>query len=187
MWFTDPTDTSTITVLLVEIALPGLAVAAAFGALVRPVRWLALSLAALSALVAVLGIGVVVWELWTFRYPLVLPVAAFGTYTQPTLVGLASLVLTCVMIAVAGVLAFWRPGLAAVLFVASAITFVPSVVAPGQDFPVGTSSVVLVAYVLPLLDVGALLLATWWAERRSDRRHRDIAAAAPSVPHTAGT
>lgn len=186
MWFTDPTDTSTIAVLLVEVALLGLAVAGAMGILVRPVRWLARCLAAFSVLVALLGFGEVVWELWTFRYPLVLPQAPFGTYAQPTVMGLVPLLLPSVVVAIAGLLAFWRPGVAGLLFVASAMTFVPSVVAPGEDFPAGTSSVVLVAYVLPLLDVGALLLATWWAERRGHRRQRNIADGAPTVPRMAG-
>ena len=183
MWFTDPSDLSTRAVLLVEVGLLGFALAATFGVLVHPVRWLARCLAALSVPVALAGFGEVVWELWTFRYPLVLPEAPFGTYSQPTVVGLAPLLVVSVMVAVAGVLAFWRPGLAGLLFVASALTFVPSVVAPGDDFPSGTPSVVLVAYVLPLLDVGALLLAAWWADRRTARRRRDIAAARP-IPHT---
>jgi hypothetical protein len=169
MWFTDSSDPSTRAVLLVELALFALALAATFGVLVHPVRWLARGLATLSVLVALGGFGEVVWELWTFRYPLVLPEAAFGTYTQPTVVGLAPLLLVSAVVAVAGVLAFWRPGLAGLLFVASAVTFLPSVLAPGPSFPAGTSNVVLMAYVLPLLDIGALLLGTWSAHRRRTR------------------
>ena len=135
----------------------------------------------------VVGFSEVVWELWTFGYPLVLPETAFGTYTQPTVVGLVPLLLASFVVAVAGALGFWRPGLAGALFVASAMTFVPSVVAPGEHFPPSTSIVMLVAFVLPLLDVAALLLATWWAQRRGIWRHRDIADAASSVPHVAGT
>jgi hypothetical protein len=104
VWFTEPSDPSTIAVLLVEVALLGLALAAALGVLVRPVRWLARCLAAFSVLVALLGFGEVVWELWTFRYPLILPEAAFGTYAQPTVAGLAPLLLVSVTVAVAGVL-----------------------------------------------------------------------------------
>lgn len=123
------------------------------------------------------------WELWTFRYPLVLPEAASGTYAQPTVLGLAPLLVVSLVIAVAGVLAFWRPGVAGLLFVVSAMTFVPTVVAPGEDFPAGTSSVVLVAYVLPLLDVGALLLSTWWVERCERQDHRDTTDAASHLLH----
>src|SRR5690348_14389236 len=100
MSFTNPSDPSTAAVLLIEVALLGLAVAGALGVLVRPVRWLARCLAALSILVALGGFAEVVWELWTFRYPLVLPEAPFGTYTQPTVVGLAPLLLASVAVAI---------------------------------------------------------------------------------------
>ncbi|HEY1296785.1 MAG TPA: hypothetical protein VGJ60_27215 [Chloroflexota bacterium] len=186
MWFTDPSDPATIAVLLVEAALLVLALAAALGVLLCPVRWLARCLAASSVLVALAGFGEVVWEFWIFRYPLVLPEAAFGTYAQPTVVGLALLLLVSVIVAVAGVLAFWRPGLAGLLFVASAMTFVPSVVAPGVDFPAGTSSVVLAAFMLPLLDVGMLLLATWWAGRRDVPSFPRYASRDASVPNPRG-
>jgi hypothetical protein len=132
------------------------------------------------------GFGEVVWELWTFRFPLVLQEAPFGTYTQPTVLGLAPLLLVSIVVAIAGVLAFWRPGLAGALFVASAATFLPSVAAPGPDFPAGTSSVVLVAYLLPLVDVGVLLLATWWADRRTRRASRRTAHGTRLSPNPAG-
>jgi hypothetical protein len=187
MWFTDLADPSTRAVLIVEVALFGLALVVTFGVLVRPVRWLARCLAALSVVVALGGFTEVVWELWTFRYPLVLPEAAFGTYAQPTVIGLAPLLLVSLVVTVAGVLAFWRPGLAGLLFIASALTFLPSVLAPGATFPAGTSNLVLVAYVLPLLDVGALLLGTWWADRRTRRGSGDVADAARPSPHPSGT
>jgi hypothetical protein len=187
MWFTDLADPSTRAVMIAEVALLGVALGVTFGVLVRPVRWLARCLAALSVVVALGGFAEVFWELWTFRYPLVLPQAAFGTYTQPTVVGLAPLLLVSLLVAVAGALAFWRPGLAGLLFIASALTFLPSVLAPGPTFPAGTSNVVLVAYVLPLLNVGALLLATWWADRPTRRGSRDAAEAPCRSPHTSGT
>jgi hypothetical protein len=175
MWFTDPTAPSTLGALLVEAALLGLAGAVAFfGVLVRPARRLALGLAALGG---VIGLGVIasaVWEAWTFRYPLVLPNAPAGTYAQPTLVMLLGVLVLGLLLTVAGVLAFRRPGVAGLLFVAAGGQIVLSVLRSRVVDPTFPSGNVVggavVAVALPSLALGALLLATWWAEHREDSR-----------------
>jgi hypothetical protein len=173
VWFTDPTDPSTLVALLVEAALLGLAVAVAFfDILVRPARRLALTLAALGA---VIGLGVVasaVWEAWTLRYPLVLPNAPAGTYAQPTLLMLLGVLVNGLLMTVAGVLSFRRPGVAGLLFVAVAGQIVFSVLrsrAVDPTFPPGNVGSAIVAAALPSLVVGALLLASWWADKRKKR------------------
>jgi hypothetical protein len=174
MWFTDPTAPSTLAALLVEAALLGLAAGAAFfGVLVRPARRLALGLAALGVVVGLAVVASAVWEAWTFRYPLVLPDAPAGTYAQPTLVMLLGVLVTGLLLAVAGVLAFRRPGLAGLLFVAAGAQVVVSVLRSrvvDPTFPPGNVGGAIVAAALPALAIGALLLATWWAEQRPDRR-----------------
>jgi hypothetical protein len=174
MWFTDPTAPSTLGALLVEAALLGLAGAVAFfGVLVRPARRLALGLAALGG---VIGLGVVAsaaWEAWTFRYPLVLPNAPAGTYAQPTLVMLLGVLVLGLLLAVAGVLAFRRPGVAGLLFVAAGGQVLVSVLRSrvvDPTFPSGNVGGAVVAVALPSLALGALLLATWWAEHREGSR-----------------
>jgi hypothetical protein len=174
MWFTDPTAPSTVAALLVEATLFGLAVTVAlFGVLVRLARRLALGLAALGAVV---GLGVVasaVWEAWTFRYPLVLPGAPAGTYAQPTLVMLLGVLVNGLLLAAAGVLAFRRPGVAGLIFLAAGGQVVLSVLrsrAEDPTFPPGNVSGAIVAAALPALALGALLLAAWWAEQPQDGR-----------------
>ena len=174
MWFTDPAAPSTLGALLVEAALFGLAVAvASFGVFVRPARRLALGLAALGVVIGLGGVASAVLEAWTFRYPLVLPGAPAGTYAQPTLVMLLGVLANGLLVAVAGVLAFRRPGVAGLLFVAAGGQTLASVLrsrAQDPTFPPGNICGAIVAVALPSLALGALLLATWWAERRIDSR-----------------
>jgi hypothetical protein len=173
MWFTDPTAPSTLGVLLLEAALLGLAAAVAFrGVLVRPARRLALGLAALGGLTGLAGMAPAVWEAWTFRYPLVLPGAPAGTYAQPTLVMMLGVLANGLLLAAAGLLAFRRPGVAGLLFVAAGGQVLWSVLrsrAQDPTFPPGNVGAAIVAAALPALVAGALLLATWWAGRRHGR------------------
>jgi hypothetical protein len=173
MWFTDPTAPSTLAALLAEAALLGLAGAVAFsGGTARPARRLALGLAALGGVIGLAVVASAVWEAWTFRYPPVLPGAPAGTYAQPTLVTLLGVLVTGLLLAAGGGLAFRWPGVAGLLFAAAGGQIVLSVLrsrAQDPTFPPGNVGGALVAAALPSLAVGALLLATWWAEQRRDR------------------
>ncbi|HEX8966834.1 MAG TPA: hypothetical protein VF937_03075 [Chloroflexota bacterium] len=182
MWFTDLAETSTRVVLVVEATLFGLALVGVFGWFVGPLRWLARGLAALAVLIGVGTFVELVWEIWTLRPPLALPDAPFGTYLQPTLLRL--LPLEPLLLVVGGVLAFRRPGPGGLLFVVLGVWDLLNVlnVFGIQDAasPPGTANVILVGSALPTLATGALLLSTWWAERRRHQRQISATRARPS-------
>lgn len=174
MLVTDFTDPSTIATLLIEAALVGLAFAAAFlGVLVRPVRWIGRGLAVLCVVYGLIATAELALELWTLRPPLVLPDAPFGTYAQPTVLRL--LPLQTLLVLGGGLLAFRRPGLAGLLVLASGVIGLVTLpwIGWSQDptAPPGTAAAALEG-ALPWLSLGALLLATWWAERRRPQQLR---------------
>ena len=168
MLFTDLTHPSTIAALLVEAALFGLAFAAAFlGVLIRPVRWLARGLAAVTVVLGLGGAAEMAWEMWTFRFPVALPDAPLGTYAQPTMLGLLEGLASFGLIAVGAALAFRRPGLGGLLLVLSGLLSLLDTTRMrllDPTFPPGGFTTSLVAVVLPVLAAGALLLATRRAE-----------------------
>ena len=88
MLFSNLTHPSTIAVLLVEAALFGLALAAASGRLVRPVRWLARGLAAVTLVLGLVFAAGMILEVWTSRLAFVRPEAPLGTYGDMTQLGL---------------------------------------------------------------------------------------------------
>jgi hypothetical protein len=166
MWISNFTHPSTIVVLLLEAALFGMALAAASGRLVRPVRWLARGMAAVTL---VLGLGFaagMILELWMFPLPLVRPEAPLGTYADMTQLGLLVGALHLGIVALGSALAFrWpRPGglllvLAGVYGVLDSFrTLVQDSTLPFDSFVFGLLLTLLV------LAVGALLLSTWRAE-----------------------
>lgn len=173
---------STIAPLLIEAAVFGLALATAFrGMSAQPVRLLARGLAAITL---ILGLGFVVGmglELWTSNLPFVVPDAPLGTYAQMTQLGLVLDVFTWGLIAIASVLAFRRPGPGGLFLVITGFLAVldqvrdglqdPSL--PRANFVFGLELVIFVPV------VGALVLATWWADRTEPQRARRAARSRP--------
>lgn len=154
-----------ILALLAEVALFAVALAVALvPGLLRPARWLARALALVSLLVGLGGALSAIGEAWAFRYPLTIPGAPFGTYAQPTTLEMAGLVLESLAVAAAALLAFRRPGLAGLLFVAWGL-LAPLAYALAADptRPPGNGTEMMLTVALPALAVGAVLLATWWA------------------------
>lgn len=173
MSFADFTDPFTVAPLLIEAAVFGLALATAFRAMVaQPVRWLARGVAAITL---VLGLGFAIGmglELWTSNLPFVVPDAPLGTYAQMTQLGLLLDVFTWGLIALGSALAFRRPGLGGLFLVITGLLAVldqlrdglqdPSL--PRANFVFGLELVIFVPV------AGALVLATWWADRTEPRR-----------------
>ncbi|MGN6360679.1 MAG: hypothetical protein ACTHNK_09840 [Thermomicrobiales bacterium] len=158
-------DLLAVPVLLVEVALLAVALAVArVPRLLRPARWLARGLALVSLLVGLGGMLSAVSEGWTSRYPLTLPDTPFGTYARPTTLEMVQLLLTFLVVAVAALLAFRRPGRAGLLFVGWGVS---GALAWGlrQDptRPPGNFMGMALTVALSVLAVGAVLLATWWA------------------------
>jgi hypothetical protein len=162
-----------IAALVVEALLLILALlVAVFGVLVRPVRWLARGLAVVGLLVGLaLGFGAVV-EWWQTDYPLVRPGAPFGSYTQPTNLMLLEMVVGALVLAAEALLAFRHPRPAGLLFVAAGTLNLLGSLRQYQDptIPPDNATFGLVAIALPSLVVGAVLLATWWADHRTGPR-----------------
>jgi hypothetical protein len=162
MFFGNLTHPSTIGVLVVEAALFGLALAAAYGRLVRPVRWLARGLAAVTL---ALGLGFaagMLLESWMSPLPFVRPEAPLGTYADMTRLGLLVGAFTFGLVALGSALAFRRPGLGGLILVVAGVWGVlDSLRTLVQDptLPMGSFVVGLLINLL-LLAVGALLLGT---------------------------
>jgi hypothetical protein len=168
MWFSNLTHPSTIVVLLLEAALFGLALAAASGRLVRPARWLARGLAAVSmALGVAFAVGMVL-ELWISPLPLVRPEAPLGTYAEMTQLGLLVGALHLGLVAVGSALAFRRPRLGGLLLVMVGVYGVlDSLRTLVQDptLPLG-SFIVGLLLMLFIVAVGVVLLSTCRAGNR---------------------
>ena len=103
------------------------------------------------------------WELWTFRFPVVLPDAPLGTYAQPTVLGLVEGIAGFGLVAVGAALGFRRPGLGGLLLVISGLISLldatrMSLLDP--TFPPGGYTTAVVTVMLPVLAAGALLLAS---------------------------
>jgi hypothetical protein len=166
MWFSNLTHPSTIAVLLVEAVLFGLALAAASGRLVRPVRWLARGLAAVTLVLGLAFAAGMILELWMFPLPLVRPEAPLGTYADMTQLGLLVGALHLGLVAVGSALAFRRPRPGgALLLLAGVYGVLDSLRTLVQDstLPLGSFIVGLLLMLL-ILAVGALSLSTWRAE-----------------------
>ena len=167
MPFADFMDLSTIAPLLIEATVFGLALATAFlGVFAQPVRWLARGLPAITL---VLGLGFVVGmglELWTSNLPFVVPDAPLGTYAQMTQLGLLLDVLTWGLIALGSVLAFRRPGLGGLFLVITGCLAVLDQIRDGlQDLSLPRANFIFgLELVIFVPVVGALVLATWWAD-----------------------
>jgi hypothetical protein len=109
------------------------------------------------------------WELWTFRFPVVLPDAPLGTYARPTVLGLLMGAFSFGLMAAGAALAFRRPALGGLVLVLSGFYGLldemrwrlqdPTL--PPDSFTFG-----VVAVALPVLAAGALVLASWRSERR---------------------
>lgn len=173
MPFADFRDPSTLAALLVEAGLFGLAFAAALrGVPVRPVRWLARGLAALTL---VLGLGFaagMVLELSTSSLPFVLPEAALGTYAQMTQLGLLVSIAHFGLMALGAALAFRRPALGGLLLVISGLYgLLDEARMRVQDPTLPLPNLIFgLLLVLLVLAVGTLVLASWWAEHTGARR-----------------
>jgi hypothetical protein len=164
--FSDLAHPSTIAALLVEAALVGLALVAASGRLAR-------GLAAVTLVLGLVGAAGMLLEAWTFPLPVVLPDAVLGTYARPTQLGLLVGAFAFGVVAVGAALAFRRPGLGGLLLLAAGLwDLLDGQRQRLQDptLPPGSATFGLVAVALPILAVGALLLATRWAERRGAGR-----------------
>jgi hypothetical protein len=157
-------------VLVAEAVLLLLALlVAAFRVLVRPVRWLTRGLAAVSLLVGAAMAFDVVEELRQTDYPLVLPGQPFGSYAQPTLLTLLEMVAVGPAVVVAALLAVRHPRPAGLLFLAAGVVDLLGSLRQYQDSttPPGNATFGVVVAGVPPLAVGALLLALWWADRRT--------------------
>ena len=182
-------DLMNLSIASASIALVVLAlVVALFKLNIRPVRWV-LSLSAIVSLVIAIGVEVeAIWEIWTFGLPLTLPEAPFGTYEHPTVLMLLGLIVPFLFILVGAVLAFRRPGLAGLFFlayVASAVpTFVSGLAGGFQENPTGgggqpfTFVDWLIVMLLPAIAMAARLLAVWWARRGTPQSRSSMPAPA---------
>jgi hypothetical protein len=80
---------------------------------------------------------------------------------------------TSLLVVVAAILAFRRPGLGGLLFVVYGLqTLLSATRSRLQDptFPPGNLTMAIVAVALPTLAVGALLLGVSWAEHKAAQR-----------------
>ena len=167
MLFSELTQPSTIAVSLVDAALFGLALAVASGRLVRPVRWLARGLAAMTL---VMGLGFaagMILELATYPLPFARPDAPLGTYADMTQLGLLVGAATLGLAALGSALAFrWR-GPGGLLLVAVGICGVlDSLRSLFQDPTLPTDSFVFGLQLnVFILAVGTVVLGLQRAER----------------------
>ena len=159
-----------VAVLVVEALVLLLALlVAGFRVLVRPVRWLTRGLAAVSLVVGAAMVVDVGQELRQTDYPLVLPGQPFGSYAQPTDLMLLEMVAVGLVVVVAALLAFRHPRPAGLLFLAAGVVDLLGSLRQYHDptTPPGNATFGVVVAGGPPLMAGALLLALWWADRRT--------------------
>jgi hypothetical protein len=176
MWYSIFTQPFTIAVLLVEATLFGLALAAASGRLVRPVRWLARVMAAVTL---VLGLGFaagMILELLTFPLPLFRPEAPLGTYADMTQLGLLVGALHLGLVAVGSAVAFrWPAPGGLLLALAGVYGVLDSFRTLAQDSTLPFDSFIFgLLLTLLVVAVGALQLSTW-------RAGKEVTAGGPST------
>lgn len=109
--------------LLVQLALLGLAlVHARTGALPTLTLWATRLLIASSLVVSPVVAYEAAWEITTYDYPWTLPGRPFGTYEQPTVLGVGLVAVHALLFIVVGVSAFVRPRIASGILAFIAIT-----------------------------------------------------------------
>lgn len=148
-------------VLALEVAVFSLAFAhARSGRFAVQLRWLTRAIAIAALLVSVGAIYSAAWEITTFDYPWTRPGRPFGTYAEPSALGVATIAVEGVAFALAAMLAFVRPRLAMGILLAIAVTTGIDALRWLSDpsAPPGNAFVALVVGpALPALTLAALL------------------------------
>ena len=124
------------------------------------IRWAARVLVLGMVAMAAISVYEAVWEITTFHYPWTLPGRPFGTYAQPTVLGVGMVAVDGFLFATAGAVAFFRARVAAALLalialfgMASALRWLSDPTAPPWNWALA----LIVGPPLPALTVSAVL------------------------------
>jgi hypothetical protein len=150
-------------VFLVEVALVTLAIVhSRTGRFARTTLLVTRALVVGAAVVSALATYSAIWEIRTFDYPWTLPGRPFGTYAQPTALGVGMVAVSGVLFIVAMLAALVHRGAAVAVLALIALTSLPGALMWLSDDtapPNNTIIALVVGPTFPALTIAALLAA----------------------------